>query len=262
MAWIGFAGGVIAAIISAFVAVRQARGDERQGALRRELDERLARLNHDFDERLAKLDADLQTEVHERNALIDRDIDAEAVLARYRQPLAAAAYDLQSRLYNILSMDFFAKHGVNTPRADEAFMTTLFRFAQYLGWTEILRRDIQFLSFPKEDETKDVARLQFTIARCLLTDDYGHAMMIWNDQQRAIGERMIVEEHGKVLCMGYGRFRSCCDETFREWSERIRAEILDPEAQPRLRDLQHLLCQLVKKLDTEGLRDEDLELAR
>ena len=29
--------------------------------------------------------------------------------------------------------------------------TTLFRLAQYFGWTEILRRDIQFLSFPEDD---------------------------------------------------------------------------------------------------------------
>jgi hypothetical protein len=31
--------------------------------------------------------------------------------------------------------------------------------------------------------------------------------MIWSDERRAIGERMMVEEHGKVLCMGYATFR-------------------------------------------------------
>ena len=66
-AWIGFAGGVLAAIISAIVAVRQRRSDER----------------------LAQLNADLETAVHERNALIDQRITAEAVLARYSEPLAA-----------------------------------------------------------------------------------------------------------------------------------------------------------------------------
>lgn len=238
-AWIGFAGGVLAAIISAIVAVRQRRSDER----------------------LAELNADLETAVHERNALLDQRITAEAVLARYSEPLAAAAYDLQSRLFNILSMGFFARHGDGTPRAEEALRTTVFRFAQYLGWTEILRRDVQFLSFPKREETREVAGLQLSIARCLLSDEGGHAMMIWSDQQRAIGEQMIVEEHGKVLCMGYARFTGCCDEVFGDWKERIRIEIVSPEAQPRLRDLQHLLCQLVSRLDPDGLRYPRLDLA-
>jgi hypothetical protein len=48
-----------------------------------------------------------------------------------------------------------------------------------------------------------------------LTDKYGPALMIWSDVQRAIGERMIVEEHGKVLCMGYATFCDHCDTTQR-----------------------------------------------
>ena len=136
--WIGFAGGVVAAVISALVAIRQSR-----------MDERLARLNHDLD-----------AEVHRRTAIIDRDLRAEEVLTRYREPLAAAAFDLQSRLYNILRLDFFRKVGNSQALTEEALRTTLFRLAQYFGWTEILRRDIQFLSFPEADETRRVAQLQ------------------------------------------------------------------------------------------------------
>jgi hypothetical protein len=83
-AWIGFAGGVLATIVSAFVALRQSR-----------LDERLARLNHE-----------LEMEQNRRAALFDRDLRAEEVLTRYREPLAAAAFDLQSRFYNILRLDY------------------------------------------------------------------------------------------------------------------------------------------------------------
>ncbi|MDP8909325.1 MAG: hypothetical protein M3N47_09480, partial [Chloroflexota bacterium] len=126
-AWIGFAGGAIAVIVSALVALRQAR----------------------VEERLARLNSDLETEVHRRSALFDRELQAEEVLTRYREPLAAAAFDLQSRLYNILELNFFDKFGGSHPRAEEAIRTTLFRLAQYFGWTEILRRDIQFLSFPE-----------------------------------------------------------------------------------------------------------------
>ena len=239
-AWIGFAGGLVAAVISAIVAVRQTR-----------MAERLAQLNHDLD-----------TEVHRRTALIDRDLVAGDVLTRYREPLAAAAFDLQSRLYNILRLGFFDRYGDSHPRAEEALTTTLFRLSQYFGWTEILRRDIQFLSFPEDDDTRRVAHLQSEISKCFLTHTYGQAMMIWSDEQRAIGELMIVEEHSKVLCMGYATFQKSCDDRFAGWRERMRRELRDESALGRLRDIQHLLCEFVETLDHKRIRyTQDLERA-
>jgi hypothetical protein len=238
-AWIGFAGGLIAAVISAAVAIRQSR----------------------MAERMTVLKADLDAEVNRQKALLERDLAAEDVLKRYREPLAAAAFDLQSRLYNILRLDFAAKFG-NHERSEDALQTTLFRLAQYFGWTEILRRDIQFLSFPEADNTQRVADLQSEIAKAFLSDSYGHALMIWKDEQRAIGERMIVEEHGKVLCMGYATFGDKCDELFAPWRERLRAEQSDEASAARLRDVQHLLCDLVEALDSRRVRyTRDLDRA-
>jgi len=239
-AWIGFGGGLIAALVSVFVALRQSR----------------------MDERLARLNGDLEAEVHRRTALIDRDLDAEKVLTLYREPLAAAAFDLQSRLYNILKLDFFGKFGGEDERAEDALRTTLFRIAQYFGWTEILRRDIQFLSFPEAEDTRRVAQLQAEIAKRFLTDEYGSALMIWSDEQRAIGERMIVEQHGKVLCMGYATFREACDDTFARWCDRVRDELAQESVRERVRAVQHLLCDLVETLDANRVRyTRDLERA-
>jgi len=239
-AWIGFAGGVIAALLSAFVAIRQSR----------------------MAERLARLNSDLEAEVHRRTALIDRELDAEKVLTRYREPLAAAAFDLQSRLYNILKLDFLTKFGGDHAQAEEALRTTLFRLAQYFGWTEILRRDIQFLSFPEADETRRVAELQREIAQRFSTSRHPPALMIWSDEQRALGERMIVEEHGQVLCMGYARFRDACDDTFAPWCDRLRSGLEQESAQVRLLEVQHLLCQLVETLDEHRVRyTRDLDRA-
>ena len=238
-AWIGFASGVIATIVSAAVAVRQAR----------------------MAESLARLNADLEAEVNRRAVMLDRSLNAEDVLTRYREPLAAAAFDLQSRLYNILRLQFFAKFG-DGERAEDAVTTTLFRLAQYFGWTEILRRDIQFLSFPEDEDTRKVAWLQSEIARGFLSDGHGLALMIWSDEQRAIGERMIVEQQGKVLSMGYATFHEQCDDVFAKRRERLRTEFLEESAQARLRNVQHLLCELVETLDPRRLRyTRDLERA-
>jgi hypothetical protein len=226
-AWIGFAGGVLAAVLSAIVAVRQSR---------------------------------VEAEVQEHLLRFERDLRAEEVLKRYREPLAAAAFDLQSRLYNIRRKDFLGKFGTGR-FADEAMWTTLFRMAQYFGWTEILRRDIQFLSFPEDDETRRIAHLQSEIARRFLTDEPGHALMIWNDEQRGLGERMILSEDGKVMCTGYDAFRAR-DEAFGPWRRRVEEGLKDPASRERLREVQHLLCELVESLDERRVRyTRDLDRA-
>jgi hypothetical protein len=251
VAWIGFAGVVLTAVVTGAVAWRQAR-----------LSDALARSQAETQETLARLQSDLETEQHKREALFDRSLHAADVLATYREPLAAAAFDLQSRIYNILRLDFFGKWGDGNARSEDAITSTVFRLAQYFGWTEILRRRIQFLSFPEDEDTRKVARLQSDIAHSFLSDKYGEALMIWSDEQRALGERMIVEEHGDVFCMGYGRFRDRCGDAFRAECERVRKEIADPGVDDRLRDAQHLLCELVETLDGRRVRyTQDLDRA-
>jgi hypothetical protein len=249
-AWIGLAGGVIGTVASGVIAVRQRRDSEH-----------LARLNGELQEGLARVGSDLEAERHERAAMFDRGLRAEDVLARYREPLAAAAFDLQSRCYNILRLGFLEKFGAGHERFGEAQTTTLFRFAQYFGWTEILRRDIQFLSFPEADDTRRVARLQGSITRRLASSE-ADALMIWADEQRAIGERMIVSEHGTVICMGYARFCDEYDDRFAPLCKRLVDDLVNPSAAPRLRDVQHQLCELVELLDARRMRYvEDLERA-
>lgn len=250
VAWIGFAGAVLAALVAGSVAWRQGSLSQRQA----EMADSLARSQAATQRELTRLASELQVEQHERQALFDRGLHAADVLATYREPLAAAAFDLQSRIYNILRLGFFAKWGDGDRRSDDAITSTLFRLAQYFGWTEILRRKIQFLSFPEDDETRKVARLQSDIAQCFLTDRYGLALMLWSDEQRALGEEMIVEEHGDVLSMGYAQFRKECDARFSTHCERLRKEISDPGVNDRLRDAQHLLCDLVETLDSRRVR--------
>ena len=250
VAWIGFAGAVIAALIAGAVAWRQSSLAQRQA----EMADSLARSQADTQRELVRLQSQLQTEGNERQTLFEREVHAADVLATYREPLAAAAYDLQSRMYNILCLDFFAKWGDVERRSDDAMVTTLFRLAQYFGWTEILRRRIQFLSFPEAEDTRKVAQLQSDIAQCFLTDRYGRSLMLWTDEQRALGEKMIVEANGDLLCMGYAQFRDESDSTFRVHCEWLRSEIGDPGVTDRLRDTQHLLCDLVETLDHRRVR--------
>ena len=74
--------------------------------------------------------------------------EAEAVLAKYSEPLLGAAYELAGPALDILKNDFLERYheGDATQRA-YAVDNTLYVVAQYFGWSEIVRRDLQFLSF-------------------------------------------------------------------------------------------------------------------
>jgi hypothetical protein len=73
---------------------------------------------------------------------------------------------------------------------------------------------------------------------------------------------MIVEEHGKVLCMGYARFRKECNGVFAQWREQLRDDVIGEASHERLREVQQLLCDLVETLDESGVRYAPEQLTR
>lgn len=86
--------------------------------------------------------------------------------------------------------------------------------------------------------------------------------MVWADEQRAIGERMVVQESDKTLCMGYARFRDEYDARFASLCRHLLDDLTDPASATRLRDVQHLLCELVARLDKHQMRYADEDLGR
>src|SRR5690242_4633175 len=73
--------------------------------------------------------------------------DAKKVLDNYREPLIAASFDLQARLYNILQLRFVEKYvkAEEPGKRDSALESTLYVFAQFFGWREIIHREVQYL---------------------------------------------------------------------------------------------------------------------
>ena len=107
-----------------------------------------------------------------------------------------------------------------------------------------------------------MSQLQGWISRGLASSDENLALMIWADEQRAIGERMIIQEHDKVICMGYARFCDEYDDRFGPLFRRLLEDLSDPASVKRLRAVQHLLCELVETLDTRRMRyTDDLQRA-
>lgn len=178
--------------------------------------------------------------------------EAKETLEKYREPLLDASYELQARLHNLLSCNFVENfmHNDGTARREAAINTTLYVFAQFFAWREIIRREIQYLRFPKDHKTRQIINLLRKIGDTFLSESYGRQFMIWRVEQRGIGERMIESADGNMTCLGYASFIER-RPAMEEWLGPIEhnLEIMNEGGRKRWTELQHLLLQLVRELD-------------
>lgn len=186
--------------------------------------------------------------------------EARKTLETYREPLLAAAYELQARLHNILTNEFVERYligeeATKSDKQDAAMQSTLYVFAQYFGWREVIRRRVQVLRFARDAQTREIAELLQDISETFLTDDFGSQFMIWRVEQRGFGERMIETTRGTIGCMGYASFIDHRAHMQR-WLDPIERDLrqIGDDGRDRLRKLQHLLLALVRKLDENQMR--------
>jgi hypothetical protein len=183
--------------------------------------------------------------------------DAKKALDAYREPLLAASYELQARLYNILRLRFIEKYITNEKagRQDPAIESTLYVFAQFFGWMEIIRHEVNYLRFSKDQRTREIGQLLREIGEIFLSDQYGPQFMIWRVEQRGLGERMITVSQGKMSCLGYASFVEQ-RAMMKAWLEPFENDLgqMDDGGRQRLTELQHVLLNLVKQLDEKEKR--------
>jgi hypothetical protein len=114
----------------------------------------------------------LQAEIEEQQAARVKQEERLDLMNRVRDPLLWAAFDLQSRIYNIVAqglLPVYLLHGTAEQRA-YVQRNTLFLFAQYLGWVEIIRRGVHFLDLGDKQENREVVN-QFSKISGILNSD-------------------------------------------------------------------------------------------
>ncbi len=185
----------------------------------------------------------------------ERRSQAKVVLDRYRGPLLDAAWQLGSRVDNIRNRDFFAYLSEGSGREKDAKLTTLFRFAHYLGWREFIRTEVQLLRFENEEDTRSAAEFLNEVTWVLASDKLdGIWAMLWGDEQRGIGELMADRTSGtSPIVRGHAAFHDEYDKVFAPWMERFADDLFSALAinSCRLRLLQWALYGLVRQLDDE-----------
>lgn len=209
----------------------------------------------------------------ERRAKSKAELLAE-LMARYRDPLLQAAFDLQSRIYNIVRQGFLQTHyrnGTDSTR-EYARENTLYVLADYLGWVEILRREVQFLDLGDEVANRAWTERLLAVRTALLTDRFSPRFRLFNGQQRAIGEIMIKRDGGKderPETEGYAGFLARQREPeFDRWFVDLRADIdalaNEPDSghEERLVAVQQALVDLIDLLDADQVRIQSSERHR
>jgi hypothetical protein len=206
-----------------------------------------------------------------RAALGERLASAEDLALRFREPLLQAVFNLETRIYNIVELDFFGRFMGPESTEDEreyAVLNTLYVVAQYLCWVEILRRESQFVD-PRDSDRNRAAVHSLEAVRDTFADSRSikeRSFRLFRGEQRALGEVMLV----KVIdpqpgvprweCLGYAPFvRALDDEQVARWFTRLRADIARTASdllaqEARLRLVQRGLMDIIDVLDPEARR--------
>jgi hypothetical protein len=207
-----------------------------------------------------------QDELQQRRDQASKAARLEEVVGHYRDPLLSAAFELQSRIYNLVLRGFAGYLRVgDEDEKSYAVNSTLFVIAQYLAWTEALRRGVQFLDLGDVERSRELADRLENIRAAFSTDTDLHGpFRIFRNEQRAIGELMLepttATQSGDVpwQCMGFAAFCSRL-ETFASWFARLDRDIRAfssrrKSGRGRLAALQNRLMNLVDFLDNPPLR--------
>lgn len=115
------------------------------------------------------------------------------MMSYYRDPLLQAAADLRSRLVAILAQDFLSRFLINGKESQKFYARTytMFVFAEFLCWVEILRQGVSFLDLGDDARNRRLMKHLTIIRRVLFDPQRDPLFRILNGYQRALSELMI-----------------------------------------------------------------------
>lgn len=188
--------------------------------------------------RVAKLTAHL-TKQREAES---REAQTAALMTKYRDPLLRSAIDLQSRLYNIHQQGFLKYFYHRSPAAQNyAVLNTLYVVAEFFGWVEILRREIQFLDLGDLEMNRFLSELLVNLNQAFggSHKKFGSNFQLFTGEQRAIGEIMTVSRSNSEVvgfeCIGYATFvKKMSDPEFASWFTKLKDDIDTMATAPQL----------------------------
>ncbi len=190
-----------------------------------------------------------------------KEVEDRKYTAIYSEPLARAAFDLQSRIYDIVRNNIAECYINNNDlrRTTYFIENTTFLVAQFFCWMEMTRQEINFIQLRSVGETRALLRCQDKIYAVWGAGDMPQEFRIFAGEQRAIGESLIRGESENTTCMGYGAFLKAFPHGESSLIDHVRADVAClPStlkfASERLTKIQHLLIDVIDVIDPDNLR--------
>jgi hypothetical protein len=206
----------------------------------------------------------------------------DQVYRRYRDPIVLAALELCNRLTHICDsyppdyleselLGMAPKRATSMSAADPYFrhyrlVSSVYRLCSLLGWIALYRQDIVFLEARETKASKWLDKAIYAI-RGDLADGQLNAARDWEDwqdallfreEQRAVGESMIVTVGESRVVMGYSQFSEVflnAKETSQsQWIKVASMFLLDPQEKKdfRLTRIKRLIVHLVDLIQLLG----------
>ena len=159
----------------------------------------------------------------------------DALYRKYRDPIVLSAIELANRLSEICReypTDFLASelltsspppptHGAERDIYFRRYklQSTIYRLAAFLGWLELYRQEIVFLdtgaSKTNTQLQRIIARFRAALADGFLNEAEDWATwadaLIFREEQRALGEALVILQGQARVVMGYGAFVTLLD---------------------------------------------------
>lgn len=211
------------------------------------------------------------------------------VSRKYREPIALSAIELCNRLTVICdeyppdfldasllasSLDEPAVNSAADPHFKKyRLVSTVYRLCAFLGWVELYRQDTTYLETADGSAGRRVDRAIYAVRSDLADGQLNkaldwqkwHDVLVFREEQRAIGESMIVTVGEVRTVMGYAEFSDLFSATSpssrARWIHSAAAFLLDPR---RAKDFRHTrmqrlivhLVELTEVLSNARLRDD------
>ncbi|MFC4002647.1 hypothetical protein ACFS2C_04045 [Prauserella oleivorans] len=180
----------------------------------------------------------------------------------YSEPLLQAAASLASRLGNA-EIGQITEFGSRLPERfrDYAVYESMYRFARYLCWVQIIASEVHFLDLGTRRRNRRLVE-HLAAVQVVISDrhTYGNlAFQLLGGEQWALGSLLVEpvrDGNGRSRCMSYVEFRRRLgsDPEFRRWFEPLERDLNDlldgrRDGRERLDALEAQLRRLIRFLD-------------
>lgn len=195
----------------------------------------------------------IEAEIKRAETKENRKYEALRIISRFREPLAHSAFELQSRIFNILLQGLVVAHYTNGTEEEKKYVirNTAYLIAQFFAWVEIIRRESLFYDLGDINETKNLGKIIDNITNIWLVGELGKSLKIFRGNQRAIGEQMIIETPRGQECIGYSEFYELIKNDSHYFLNKLHVEVKESleDINPAQKRLILLQSELVKLLD-------------